>query len=158
LVHTGSQILSSKSLEVNPSNLNHWEHGNWDLPLHIRSWVLRSKYDMDAYMATLFGGETWDWCWESWAKQKARPNSQHNSCEYFCINFSFGKMYSQDWKLNLLILQANLALGSTNFIGIIHQVHYIDSQFNLNLWPFQSMLWIFHEQFNFISQRTVQLV
>ena len=38
-VHTGSQILSPKSLEVNPCNLSHWEHGSWDLPLHTGSQV-----------------------------------------------------------------------------------------------------------------------
>ena len=33
---------------------------------------------MDAYMVSQFGGEVWDLC-ESWVKQKAIPNSQHNS-------------------------------------------------------------------------------
>ena len=36
------------------------------LSLHTRSQVLSPNYGMDAYMATLFGGEGWD-------KQKARP-------------------------------------------------------------------------------------
>ena len=26
--------------------------------------VLSPKYDMDAYMASLFGGKAWDLCWE----------------------------------------------------------------------------------------------
>ena len=30
----GSQVLSPKSHEVNPCNLNRQEHGSWDLPLH----------------------------------------------------------------------------------------------------------------------------
>jgi hypothetical protein len=34
-------------------------------------------------------------------------------------------------------LQINLAIGYTNFIGIMDQVHYIDNQFNLN---FQSIV------------------
>ena len=34
----------------------------WDLPLHTESRVLSPKYDMDAYMATLLGGEAWDLC------------------------------------------------------------------------------------------------
>ena len=28
------------------------------------SQVLSPNYDMDAYMASLFGGEAWDLCWE----------------------------------------------------------------------------------------------
>ena len=68
-VHTGSQVLSPKSHEVNLCDLNHWEHGSWDLPLHMGSQVLSLSYDMDAYMATLFGGEAWDLCCElGWAK------------------------------------------------------------------------------------------
>ena len=33
--------------------------GTWD-PCEL---TLSAKYDMDAYMATLFGGEVWDLCW-----------------------------------------------------------------------------------------------
>ena len=62
LVHTGSQVLSPSSLDVNPSDLNHREHESWDLPLHMGSQVLIPKYDVDAYMATLFGGEVRDLC------------------------------------------------------------------------------------------------
>ena len=29
-----------------------------------RALVLSPKYDMDAYMTTLFGGEAWDLCWK----------------------------------------------------------------------------------------------
>ena len=39
--------------------------------------VLRPKDDMDIYMATISGGETWDLCFEGSIEQKARPNSQH---------------------------------------------------------------------------------
>ena len=48
--------LVPKSLEVNPSNLNRWQHGSWDLPLHIREQVHvpSPKYDMDAYMTTIW--------------------------------------------------------------------------------------------------------
>jgi hypothetical protein len=53
----GSQVLRVKSLEVSPCNLNHLEHGSWDLPIPMGSQVLSFKYDMDACMATLFGGE-----------------------------------------------------------------------------------------------------
>ena len=42
--------------------------------------VASPKYDMDVYVATLFGGE-------DWVKQKARPNSQHKSHVCFCINY-----------------------------------------------------------------------
>ena len=49
-----------KSLEVNPCNLNFWEHGSWGLTTLQRG----PKHDMDAYMATFFGGEAWDVCWD----------------------------------------------------------------------------------------------
>ena len=45
-------------------------------PVHTGSQNLSLKYDKDAYVAKLFGGETW-------VEQKARPNSQHKSHEYF---------------------------------------------------------------------------
>jgi hypothetical protein len=54
LVHTGFQVLSPKSLEDNPCNLNCWWHGSWDLPLHTESQVLSTKYDMDTYRTTFF--------------------------------------------------------------------------------------------------------
>ena len=38
-------------------------------------------------------------------------------------------------KLNFMILQTNLTIGSTNFIGITNQVHCIDNQFNFNFHP-----------------------
>ena len=62
LLHIKSQDLGPKSLEVNPCNLKCWDHRSWYLPLHMGSQVLSPKYDMDAYMITLFGGETWDSC------------------------------------------------------------------------------------------------
>ena len=37
--------------------------GTYHLPLPTGSQVLISNYDMNAYMATLFGGEPWDLCW-----------------------------------------------------------------------------------------------
>ena len=73
----GSQVLCSKSLKVNPHNLNRWEHGSWDLSLHTGSPVLRPNNDMNAYMATLFGGEAWNLCWElGWAKRYSKHNLQ----------------------------------------------------------------------------------
>ena len=51
------------------------------------------------------------------------------------ITYSFGKMDSQKCKLRFIILQINLVLGSTNFIGIMNQVHYIDNQINFNFQP-----------------------
>jgi hypothetical protein len=62
-IRVGFQVLSPEPLEVYMSNLNHWQHGSWDLPLHTK--VPSPKYDMDAYMATSFGGEYWDLCWDS---------------------------------------------------------------------------------------------
>ena len=60
----GPLYTGPKSLKVNSWNLSRWEHGRWDLPLHMGSQVISPKYDVDAYMATLFGGKTWDLCWE----------------------------------------------------------------------------------------------
>jgi hypothetical protein len=34
-------------------------------------------------------------------------------------------------KLNFMILQTNLVIGSTNFFGIMNLVYYIDNQFSL---------------------------
>jgi hypothetical protein len=39
-----------------------------------------------------------------------------------CTYYSFGKMNSQKCKLNFTILQTNLAIASTNFVGIMNQV------------------------------------
>ena len=61
-------------------------------------------------------------------------------------------MNSHKYKLSFMILQTNLATCSTNFIGIIKQLHYTYNQFNLN---FQSilvhvvrffMIWYLHSQ------------
>ena len=56
------QVLSPKSLEVNPCNLNHWEHESSDLPFHTGP-----KYDMDAtwqhFLEVRFGT-----CVKSWVK------------------------------------------------------------------------------------------
>ena len=38
-------VTSLKSLEVNPCNLNGWEHGSWCRPLHMGSQVLSPKHD-----------------------------------------------------------------------------------------------------------------
>ena len=47
------------------------------------SQVLSPKYDMDAYMVTLFG------CFVvEWGRAKARLNSQPKSHEHFCIKQS----------------------------------------------------------------------
>ena len=51
---TWGQFMQSQPLRA-------WEVGI--LPLHMRSQVSSLKYDMDAYMAILFGGEAWDLCW-----------------------------------------------------------------------------------------------
>jgi hypothetical protein len=59
----GPKVLSPKSLELNPCNLNCWEYGSWDLWVHIGFQVPSPKYDMDAYMVTLFEGGAWDLCW-----------------------------------------------------------------------------------------------
>ena len=62
LVYTGVPSLMSQLLEINPCYLICGEHEDWELPLHTWPQVLHPKYDMDAYMATLFEGETWSLC------------------------------------------------------------------------------------------------
>ena len=44
------RVPSPKSHEVNPCNLNCWEHGSWDLPLHTRSQVLSSRLQWGQFM------------------------------------------------------------------------------------------------------------
>ena len=64
---TGShraQALISNLLEVDPYNLSFQGHGSWELSPHMGSQVLSPKYDTNAYMTTLFGGETQDLCWK----------------------------------------------------------------------------------------------
>jgi hypothetical protein len=63
-VHVGSQVLSLKSLEVNPCNLNLKSMKVGTIPLHMGSQILSPNYDMDVYMTTFFGGEAWDLCGE----------------------------------------------------------------------------------------------
>ena len=43
------------------------------------TWILGPKREMDAFMATLFGGEACNLCWINFVKQKTRRNSQHKS-------------------------------------------------------------------------------
>ena len=90
-VHTGSKVLSPYSLEVIPCNLNHWEHGNWDLPLHMDSQVLSPKHDTNAYMATLFGDEAWDLCWDlDRAKSQTQLSTQDQQvCLHKIIKIQF---------------------------------------------------------------------
>ena len=53
------------------------------------SQVLSLKYDLDADMATLFGSETWDLCWEvGWAK-KLDPTLNTSPCDYFLYSYIF---------------------------------------------------------------------
>jgi hypothetical protein len=44
-------------------------------------------------------------------------------------------MNSQKCELSFIIIQINLAIDSTSFIGIMNQVHYIENQFKLNFQP-----------------------
>ena len=47
---------------------------------------LSPNYDVDAYMATHFGGEVrFGTCVESWVEQKTKPNSQHMSHELYLL-------------------------------------------------------------------------
>jgi len=66
-------------------------------------------------------------------------------------------MDSQKCELNFMILHTNSAIGSTNFIGIVNHVHYIDNQFNLNFQPISPhvvdnfMLWCPYSQLHKIN-------
>ena len=80
------------------------------------------------------------------------------------------------WITQFHDLQTILAIGSTNFIGIANQIHYIDDQFSLNFNQFHYMLWItccvtswfgthiynfttsFYELYSLMSQWTVHHV
>jgi len=65
----------------------HWEYGIWDLPLHMGFGVLNSKYDMDTYMATLFGGEAHDLCYSFGSSKKLDPTLKSDkSQEIFAKN------------------------------------------------------------------------
>ena len=82
-------------------------------------------------------------------------------------------MKSHKCKLNFMIPKTNLAIGSTSFIGIMNQFHYMNNQFSLNLQPISLhvvnnfMIWYTYSQLhkinfmsciNFIWQRTVHHV
>ena len=43
------------------------------MSVHMGSQVLSPKYDVDASMATLFGGEASDLCWEVGLSKKLDP-------------------------------------------------------------------------------------
>jgi hypothetical protein len=66
-------------------------------------------------------------------------------------------MNSHKCKLNFMILQTNLAIGSTNFIGIMNPIHYVDNQFNSNFEPISLhvvnnfMIWYMYSQFDKIN-------
>ena len=62
-----------------------------------------------------------------------------------CNTYSFGKTNSRKGKLDFISLGTNLAIGSTNFIEIMNQVHFRDNQFSFN---FQSIPW--HVMNNFM--------
>ena len=67
------------------------------------------KYDMDAYMATLFGGELGTWV-ESWVEQRPWPNFQYKSREYLYIN-------NKD--LTLMIVNHFLMLSKGSKLGTL---------------------------------------
>ena len=69
----GSEVLSPKSLEVNPCNLSRRKHGSWDFSTSHGSQVLSPKHVMDAYMAILFGGEAWDFVLRVGSSKKLEP-------------------------------------------------------------------------------------
>ena len=72
-----NMVPSLKSLDVNPCNLNCWKTWKLGLPTSHGAQVRSPKYDMDAYMATLFGGEAWDLCWQlGWTKSRIQLSTQ----------------------------------------------------------------------------------
>ena len=60
-IHMVSQVLSPKSLVVNQT-IQSLPLVAWKLGLTISHGVPSPKYDIDAYIATLFGGEVWGLC------------------------------------------------------------------------------------------------
>ena len=56
-VHIKSQVLNPESLEVNLCNLNRWEHGSWDLPLHVGVPSPKSQ----VWHGCLHGNTFWRW-------------------------------------------------------------------------------------------------
>ena len=65
---SGNIILEGSGLNICPTRLLYMSFincGSRDQnqgPIHTGSQVLSPKYDMDAYMATLFEGEAWELC------------------------------------------------------------------------------------------------
>ena len=84
---TSHGVPSPKSLGVNLCNLNRREHGSWGLT--TSHGVPRPK----TQVPTMTWMPTWqhflevrhETCVARWVEQKARPNSQPKSREYFCI-------------------------------------------------------------------------
>ena len=70
--------------EVNPCNLNCWEHGSWDLPLHAgleswvptRSWMPTWWHVLEVRLGTRVA---------SWVKPNGRLDAQRKSHKYCCI-------------------------------------------------------------------------
>jgi hypothetical protein len=70
----------SKSLEVNPCNLNRWEHRNWDLSLHMGSQVPHGSLTWQHFLEVRSGTYV-----GSWDKLKAIFNYEHKCLRLFCI-------------------------------------------------------------------------
>jgi hypothetical protein len=70
----------SKSLEVNPCNLNRWEHRNWDLSLHMGSQVPHGSLTWQHFLEVRSGTYV-----GSWDKLKAILNYKHKCLRLFCI-------------------------------------------------------------------------
>ena len=79
-VHTRSQVPSHLRSIRAISAVESMEVGTYHFTRGTQ--VLSPNYDMDAYMATLLGGELGT-CVRSGVHQRAIPNSQHKSCKYF---------------------------------------------------------------------------
>ena len=83
-----------KSRDINLCNLSHWLRA-WKLGLTTSqwsqvpsmTWMLTWQHFLEVGLGT---------CVESWVEPKARPNSQHNSREHFCIKYS--KSYLNEYK------------------------------------------------------------
>ena len=84
------------------------KHGSGDLPLHKWSQVLSPTYDMDACMATLFGGEACSsLVWRFWSSIKV-TNSDPT------LNITCLKTYSHG-----IITQGRLPLMGLNYTSMV---------------------------------------
>ena len=99
IIIVGSHRVPSPNSHVTwGQSMQSWLLRSWVLGLTTSqgTQVLGPKYDMNAYMATLSGGEAWNLCWElGRAKSKNPTLDQTSPCEFVCIEQS--RSYFIEW-------------------------------------------------------------